>query len=326
MAHGIGQINQEAQTGIDSGRIVTLSRETMEQLRRHGPAYDKTGKILGVLRGSKGQMKHIMRLDRSAASAMVASNAATLAMTAALSAQLGHIEQQLTEIRETLDGLVQDSDRKRLAKMVGANQVLQSIAEGVRRRGEITEADWNRLAAVNLPVTTAAVEAQLKFAEIQRTLSDRVNRAARVTALESLIQKQRLEYWLAVRVESELAQARWDLLHLYWEQSRHPESAGQLAEQVRRLIVDRRERLAELASLLRALADPEARTRFDSLRLLSRRRLKRQQRLVNRLLGQHDGVFAKPGDDTFSITPPDAATDQGLLTPDSPTSIEQPTT
>ncbi len=322
MALGTGRINQTAQTGIDSGRIVALSKETMEQLRRHGPAYDKTGRILGVLRGGRGQMKHIMRLDRSAASAMVASNAATLAMTASLSAQLGHIEHQLTEIRETLKDLVRDNDRKRLAKIVGASEVLQSVAEDMRRRGEITEADWNRVAAVNLAVTTATVEAQYKFDEIQGTLSGHRNRAERANAIDRLIAKERLEYWLAVRVESELAQARWELLHLCWEQSRHPESAGQLAEQVRGSIVTRREGLAQLASLLRVLADPEARIRFDSLRLLSWHRLKRQQRLVDRLLRHHGGVFAKPDDDAFFITPPDAASDQEVPTTNPPTSAD----
>ena len=148
MYFGTAQANRKAQKWIDSGRIVALSEETMEQLKRNGPAFDKAGNMLGLIRGSRGRMKHVMRLDKNAAQTIVASNAATLAMTAALGAQLEHIEQQLTEIRETLNGLVNDIDRRRLAGAVAANQVLQSVADDIQRRGEVTEADWDRIAAL----------------------------------------------------------------------------------------------------------------------------------------------------------------------------------
>lgn len=303
MTLGASRINQGAKGEIDSGRIVKLSAETVEQLRRHGPALDKAGKMLGVVRGAKGRMTHVMRLDAGAAKAIVASNAATLALTAALSAQLQHIEQQLTEIRETLDGLVRDNDRRRLARAAGTNQILQSVAESVRRRGEITEADWGRLAAIDLPVATAVLETEYRFAEMSSSLATSGSRADRVKALERLLGPERLEYWLAVRIEAELAKARSELLQLYWEQSRHPESARQLAEEVSRSIAARRERLAHLGSMLRALADPEARTRLDPIRLVSRHRLKRDQRIIDRVLGQHDGVFAPVEDDSFAIVP-----------------------
>jgi len=104
-----------AQTGIDSGRIVALSEDTMKHLKDGKPVYDKSGHVLALVRGDKGRLQHVMRLDRAGGQAVVASNAATLAVTAALSQQLEHIEQQLTEIRQTLDGLVADVDRGRLA-------------------------------------------------------------------------------------------------------------------------------------------------------------------------------------------------------------------
>ena len=128
------------------------------------------------------------------------------------------------------------------------------------------------------------------------------NRAQRIDALERLMGKERLEYWLAMRIEAELAQTRWDLLHLYWEQARHPESAGRLAEEVRYSVTARRERLAQLEILLKALADPEARTRFDPLRQISRHRLKHQQRIVSELLDKHGEAFVHPKDDLFAIT------------------------
>src|SRR5919108_5295774 len=114
MAHGCWNANRNAQTGIDSGRIVALSEETMKQLKTGRPVYDKSGNVLALVRGEKGRLQHVMRLDRAGAQDVVASNVATLAVTAALSQQLEHIEQQLTQIRATLDGLVADIDRGRL--------------------------------------------------------------------------------------------------------------------------------------------------------------------------------------------------------------------
>jgi hypothetical protein len=221
MAHGCWNANRNAQTGIDSGRIVALSEETMKQLKTGRPVYDKSGNVLALVRGEKGRLQHVMRLDRAGAQAVVASNVATLAVTAALSQQLEHIEQQLTQIRATLDGLVADIDRGRLATAVASNKVLQTVADSVRRRGEMTDADWDLLASISLPVAANSAEAEAKFAEIAARLDHGINRAERVEELERLRGKERLEYWLAMRVEADLAQSRWDLLQLYWEQTQH---------------------------------------------------------------------------------------------------------
>jgi hypothetical protein len=92
--------------GIESGRIVALAPATVEQLKRGAPVYDKAGSMLGLDRSDKGRLKHVMRLDQKGAQAVVASNAATLALTAALSQQLASIEKQLEEISSTLSRFV----------------------------------------------------------------------------------------------------------------------------------------------------------------------------------------------------------------------------
>lgn len=300
--------NRRADKQIDAGRIVALSDETMEQLKKNRAAHDKAGQMLGLVRGDKGKIAHVMRLDTAGAKAMTASNAATLAMTAALSQQLEHIEEQLTEIRETLDGLVADADRERLAKAVAANFELQKIADNIRRRGEMTEADRTHLASISLPVTTSVIEAEFKFEEILDRFDPKMNRAERQEELQRLYGKERLEYWLAIRVEVELAQTRRDLLDLYWEQARHPETADELAEATRASIASRQTRMQQLGLLLEALADPEARTRLDPLRQISRHRLKRQQEAVAQLLGKHGSAFAGPDGDPFAvIAEPDPA-------------------
>jgi len=188
--------NRRADKQIDAGRIVALSDETMEQLKKNKAVRDKGGQMLGLVRGDKGKITHVMRLDKAGAKAMTASNAATLAMTAALSQQLEHIEKQLTEIRETLDGLVADADRERLAKAIAANIELQKIADGIRRRGEMTEADRTHLASISLPVTAGVIEAEFKFEEILARFDPKMNRAERQEELERLHGSERLEYWL----------------------------------------------------------------------------------------------------------------------------------
>ena len=302
MSVGGVHANNNADRDIDAGCIVALSDETMIQLSHHKPAYDKAGNTLGLVRGDKGRMKHVMRLDKAGAKAVTASNAATLAMTAAVGQQLEHIEEQLTEIRATLDGLVADLDRERLTQAVAANDELQTIADSIRRRGVMTDADRADLSSLRLPVAAGAVEAEFKFEEILDGGDRELDRRKRRDLMKDLLGQERLEYWLAVRVETELAVTRRDLLTLFWEHSRHPETASQLLEQTRHSITARQEALHEVAELLKGLADPESRTRLDPLRQISRHQLKRHQALVTQLLDKHGAAFATPDDDPFSIS------------------------
>lgn len=124
----------------------------MRELQKKGsrPVYDKATNMLGLVKGDKGKFQHVMRFDKAGAQTMVASNAATLAVTAALSQQLEQIEQQLNDISDMLTGLVADADRHRLAKVIAANRDLVAIADDVRRRGKMVQEDWDLLAAMNL--------------------------------------------------------------------------------------------------------------------------------------------------------------------------------
>ena len=301
MAVGAHGATRDADRDIEAGRIVALSKETMEQLERHKPAYAKSGEMLGLVRGDKGRIRHVMRLDRHGAKAVVASNAATLAMSAAVGEQLDRIEEQLTEIKDTVKQLLDDADRKRLAETVGANQNLLRVANRIRDRGEMTAADRGDLSALKLPVSTGSIETEFKFRELLDTLPDGMHRRERQDQLERLLGKERLEYWLALRIETELAHNRLDLLDLYWEQSQHPETAGRLAAQTGESIAARQERLAEIGQLLKTLADPEARTRLDPLRQISKRRLGKHQKVVTQLLERHGSTFSGPSADPGAV-------------------------
>jgi hypothetical protein len=300
MATGGATATARAQHGIDSGRIVALSEETMRHLETGKPVYDKAKNMLGLVKGDKGKFKHVMRLDQKGAQAVVASNAATLAMTAAVSQQLAAIEEKLAEISETLDQMVREKDAERLAQVVATNKALLQVAQSVRRRG-MTETDATKLAALDLPVISHQLEAEFKFADLLGENPDDLNRAERVARLEKLAQKERLDYWLAVRVQTDLAQTRLDLLNMQWEITEHPERAKEVTEQVREAIETRQERLFDIGRVLRELTDPESRTRLDGFRQISRRRLGKRNDEMTKLLVGHGEVFLAPADHPYAV-------------------------
>jgi hypothetical protein len=307
MAAGGLQATDAFQKDANSGRIVALTPETMEHLAKGKPVYDKAGEMLAMVRGDKGWLKP-MRLDKAGAQAAAASNMATLAVTAALSQQLEAISEQLQEMSETLEGMVKDNDRKRLSDAVGANEILLEIAKSVHRRG-ITQADYVQLASLKHQVTSLQIETTAKLAEMAPDGVDGMTRHERQEVLGRLYEKERLEYWLAVQVQADLARTRSDLLTLLWEHHAHPETAPALNQQVADAIRTRQLRAAEVGETLRALTDPASRTRLDPVRVISRHRLRRAQVQVEDLLLTHGEAFAGPARDPHTVP-------QAALTPD----------
>jgi len=116
--------------------------------------------------------------------------------------------------------MVKDKDRERLSDALAANVILLKIAESVRRRG-ITQADYTQLASLKHRVTSLQIETTAKLAEIAPDGVAKMGRNKRLEMLESLYTKERLEYWLAVQVQADLARTRCDLLTLLWEHHSH---------------------------------------------------------------------------------------------------------
>jgi hypothetical protein len=300
MAAGGLRATDKFQQGVDSGRIVSLTQETMEDLAKGKPVYDKAGNLLAMVRGDKGYLKP-MRLDKAGAQAAAASNMATLAVTAALSQQLEAISQQLQEMSETLDGMVRDKDRERLADALAANAELLEIAENVRRRG-ITQTDFIQLATLKHRVTSLQIETTAKLAELAPDGVESMSRAKRREVLEGLYAKQRLEYWLALQVQVDLAKSRSDLLTLFWEHHQHPETASALNATIAHAIRQRQQRAAEVGEALRALADPKSQTRLDPLRVVARHKLGKAQGQIDALLRSHGDAFSGPDEDPHTVS------------------------
>jgi hypothetical protein len=301
-AMSVGGLNatDRFQRGANSGRIVALTPETLEDMARGKPVYDKAANLLALVRGDKGRFKP-MQLDKAGAQVAAASNMATLAVTAALSQQLESISEQLQEMSETLEGMVKDKDRERLSDALAANEILFEIAESVRRRG-ITHADYMQLASLKHRVTSLQIETTAKLAEIAPDGVAKMGRNKRLEMLESLYAKERLEYWLALQVQADLARTRCDLLTLLWEHRSHPETAAALNQKVANAIRSRQLRAAEVGDALRALSDPTSRTRLDPVRVISRHQLGKAQARVNQLLLAHGDAFAGPDRDPHTVS------------------------
>lgn len=317
MAAGGLKATDKFQQGADSGRIVALAPETMEHLAKGKPVFDRSGNVLALVRGDKGKLSHVMRFDKVGAQAAAASNMATLAVTAALSQQLEAISEQLQEMSETLENMVQDKDRERLSDAVAANEILFEIAESVRRRG-ITEADYTQLASLKHRVTSLQIETTAKLAEIASEGVEKMSRAKRLQVLEGLYKKERLEYWLVVQVQADLARTRCDLLTLLWEHHAHPETAAALNQNVATAIKRRQLRASELGDALRTLSAPTSQTRLDPVRVIARHQLGKAQVRIDELLLSHGDVFAGPDGDPHTVDPiplaptsrPDAVADR----------------
>jgi hypothetical protein len=300
MAAGGVRATDKFQQGVNSGRIVALTQETMEDLAKGKPVYDKAGNLLALVRGEKGRFKP-MRLDKTGAQAAAASNMATLAVTAALSQQLAAISEQLEEMSETLDGMVRDKDRERLADALAANEELLEIAENVRRR-DISQTDFIQLASLKHRVTSLQIETTAKLAEVAPDGVESMSRAKRREVLEGLYAKERLEYWLALHVQVDLAKTRSDLLTLLWEHHEHPQTASALNAKVADAIRQRQQRAAEVGEALRALADPKSQTRLDPLRVVAKHKLGKAQGQIDGLLRSHGDAFTGPDEDPHTVS------------------------
>jgi hypothetical protein len=297
---GGAEATRRANAGIDAGRIVSLSKETTEFIKANGATLDKAGRTLGVVRGRKGFV-HVARFSKDGAKAMTASNAATLAVTAALSQQLGEIQKQLTEIQDTLEELKAGDDRRDLADVVATNDELEQIVIDIQRHGEMTADDWRSVRNLSHSISKNARMADFKLSEVFS--EDNLSRKERADKLEKLLRKKQMDYWFAFQVQAEIAWSRREMLRLYWEQIQHPETADQLADQIRLEVQARRQRMADLGRALDVLADPDSRRLTDRLRLKSKWELKQHDKVVTMLLEKHPGTFSSPESDPLTVIP-----------------------
>lgn len=277
------------------GGYLKLSDESRRQLEAGKPVVTRTGELLGMVNDDKGHRRYLLRFTdyKVAADPNLVMAAANLQALAGLQEQLEAVEERLIEVQQTLETLCKELDRDRLASITAATEMLEETARHIRRRGRMTPSDWDHVAATRLTIKTQLTAARFNLADLTRDFEDARSRRQRVEVLQTILKDNRLDFWLSMFVEAELAHIGSDLLTLLHESTEYPESLGDLEHRTRESIEARRAELATVGSMLRDLGDPEARRWFDHFQQISHYRLARQRPVVDGLLDAHGDVFAE---------------------------------
>lgn len=276
------------------GGYLKLSEESRRQLADGTPVVAKTGGLLGMVNDEKGHRKHLLRFTdyKTAADPNLIRAASTLKAMAALQEQLEAVEERLIEVQKTLGRLCQELDYDRLSEILTAKDTLQETARDVRRRGLMAQTDMIAVNDARKTIKQQLRSAHFNLADLTRGFDGARSRRQRLEILEEVLQTNRLDFWLTMFVEAELAYVRSDLLKLLYEASEHPETSAELEHEMREQIETRRAELAAVGTLLRDISDPEARRLLDHFQQISRYKLSRQRPVVEGLLDRHGEVFS----------------------------------
>jgi hypothetical protein len=276
------------------GGYLKLSEESRRQLADGNPVVARTGGMLGMVNDEKGHRRHLLRFTdyKTAADPNLIRSAATLKAMAAIQEQLEAVEERL-QVQKTLGRLCQELDYERLSRILTAKDTLEETAREVRRRGLRTQTDMIAVNDARKTIKEQVRSAHFNLSDLTRRFDSARSRHQRLEALEEVLQNNRLDFWLAMFVEAEIAYVRSDVLKLLYEASEHPSTSGELKHQLREQIEARRSELAAVGTLLRDISDPKAPRFLDHFQQISRYKLSRQRPVVEGLLDRHGDVFAE---------------------------------
>lgn len=276
------------------GGYLKLTEESRRQLADGNPIIARTGGMLGQVNNKQTKRRHHLRFTdyKTAADPNLIRAAATLKAMAAIQEQLEAVEERLIQVQETLGRLCQELDYERLSRILTAKDTLEETARDVRRRGVMTQPDMIAVNDARKTIKEQLRSAHFNLADLTSGFDVARSRHQRLEALEKVLQNNRLDFWLAMFVEAELAYVRSDVLKLMYEASEHPHTSQELERQMREQIEARQAELAAVGALLRDVSDPQARRFLDHFQQISRYKLSRQRPVVEGLLSRHGDVFA----------------------------------
>jgi hypothetical protein len=277
------------------GGYLKLSEESRRQLADSKPVVARTGEMLGMVNDERGHRRHLLRFTdyKTAADPNLIRSAATLKAMAAIQEQLEAVEERLIQVQKTLGRLCQELDYDRLSRILTAKETLEETARDVRRRGLMTQTDMIAVNDARKTIKEQLRSAHFNLSGLTSGFDTARSRHQRLEALEEVLQNNRLDFWLAMFVEAELAYVRSDVLKLLYEATEHPRTCDELECQMREQIEARRAELAVVGTLLRDISDPKARRFLDHFQQISRYKLSRQRPIVEGLLDRHGDVFAE---------------------------------
>ena len=287
-----GRVQELADEPLEGGYL-KLSDESRRLLEEEKVVIARTGEMLGMVGGGKD--RRLLRFTdyKTAADPNLIRAAATLKAMAAIQEQLEAVEERLIQVQKTLGRLCQELDYERLSRILTAKDTLEETARDVRRRGLMTQTDMIAVNDARKTIKEQLRSAHFNISDLTRGFDSARSRHQRLEALEEVLQDNRLDFWLAMFVEAELAYVRSDVLKLLYEASEHPNTSDQLERQMREQLEARQAELAAVGTLLGDISDPKARSFLDHFQQISRYKLSRQRPVVEGLLDRHGDVFAE---------------------------------
>ena len=262
-----------ASDGFLDARWVRLTEESASKLAERGFTYDGDGLAMGLVRGDRGRIEHVVRF----ADGTNPVAAALMVQSLATQMRLQHIERKLDELSEQVDVLLEGS-RIEVESQLAANlDTLRRIERRVADRGRVDEADWASLAAIESPIKQVYHQTVQWLAPIRTFLDDgELNVKEQVQLLRANLGVRDVEFWLRMHVYSELAMKRWELLYLWHEADEAPERLAAEAAQCEKRAAERHQELAALYELLADYLDTEEElSLWQRLQVLNRVRLAR---------------------------------------------------
>ncbi len=234
-----------------SGRVVWLTKESSQLLKKGTPASGGGGSFLGIVRDPSngrwlGQLK-FQDLGRMGTAAVALPN---LLSAVAMQQQMAAIEKKLAAVQERLDELLEDRRLELEAGLDTNLEILSEVAERTRRRDELEPAQWQRLATIEPRVRDFQKRTWAGLSALSAALDSDRPTAARTKELTGMVRDDGMARQLVNLVKSEVALARWQGLQLLHDAQEHPE---ELADRTEQFLAETRSRHHELVVLARRL-------------------------------------------------------------------------
>ncbi|MFF0425540.1 hypothetical protein ACFYUJ_14160 [Streptomyces sp. NPDC004520] len=198
-AAGAAQVASDI--AANSGRWVKLTKESAQRIDKLGLRKSaKTGLSTGVLKGPKGQSKGFVEFAKGPGP--LRGNPAQMANVATLMAQLAmqqamdEITDYLAAIDEKVTDVLHAQEDAELAKMVGADFVIEEAMTIRDEVGRVSDITWSKVQATPETIATTQVYALRRLDALAEKMEQKAKIGELATAAEEAEAKAR--QWLAV--------------------------------------------------------------------------------------------------------------------------------
>jgi hypothetical protein len=238
-------------TAATSGRVVWLTKESAELVRKGKLVSGGGGSFLGVVRNpTTGRWMGQMRFKELGSLGAKATALPTLMSAVAMQQQMASIEKKLEAVQERLDELVEDRKLELEAGLDTNLEILGEVAERTRRRDELEPAQWQRLTTIEPRVRDFQKRTWSALSSLSAALDPDRSAASRTKELASMVRDDGMARQLVHLVKAEVALARWQGLQLLHDAQEHPE---ELADRTEQFLAETRSRHHQLVVLARRL-------------------------------------------------------------------------